>query len=269
MPPPDRTRVFVSYSHEDEEWLRRLQIHLRPLAREHPIEVWDDTRIRPTERWREEIEEALQSALVAVLLISADFLASEFIATNELPALLRAAQERGTRILPVIISPSRFTRIEALSQFQAVNDPSQPLVNVSRGEQELIFVKVAESIESVIEAGKLESLEKRVEHQKAQMERQQEIINQLVVFSMAFFLYRMLDDFYRCGEGEMREYIFKKTDRFEHNLRWLRDHGYLEMNFQIGSLQEGQNIADLVRLTPVGKFYVELRRSYEAGEATG
>ena len=103
----------------------------------------------------------------------------------------------------------------------------------------------------------------KVKRQEVQVEQQQKIINQLVVFSMAFFLFRMLDDFYQCEQGTMKEYIFRKTGSFEHNLRWLRDHGYLEM-IQVGMLHDGQNIANLVKLTPVGRFYVDLRRTYEA-----
>lgn len=259
-----RSSVFVSYSHADQEWLHRLQIHLRPLAREHPIDIWDDTKIKPGLLWRQEIKEALQSAFAAVVLVSADFLASDFIATDELPPLLSAARERGTKILPVIVSPCRFEKVESLSQFQAANDPTRPLVNLSRGEQELVFLRVAESVESAIEAGKLVLLEEKVERQEVIVREQQEIINQLVVFSMAFFLYRMLDDFYECQEGRVQEYTYRKTDRFEHHMRWLRDHGYLEMNFRIGGLEDGQNIAKVVKLTPVGRFYVELRRAYEA-----
>jgi hypothetical protein len=215
----------------------------------------------------------LRAAFAAVLLVSADFLASDFITTDELPPLLSAARERGTKILPVIVSPCRFVKIEALAQFQAVNDPTRPLVNLSRGEQELVFLRVADSIESAIEAGKLELLEEKVQRQEVIVQEQQEIINQLVVFSMAFFLYRMLDDFYECQEGRKREsrqeYIYRKTDRFEHHMRWLRDHGYLEMNFKIGGLDDGQDIAKVVKLTPVGRFYVELRRSYEARNRAG
>ncbi|HYR10634.1 MAG TPA: toll/interleukin-1 receptor domain-containing protein, partial [Longimicrobium sp.] len=125
----NRIRVFISYSHADAEWLERLQKHLKPLQREG-IEVWDDTRLKAGEQWREEIREALAKTKVAVLLISADFLASDFIVTNELPPLLKAAEEDGATILPVIISPCRFTREASLSRFQAVNDPAKPLLRM-------------------------------------------------------------------------------------------------------------------------------------------
>lgn len=141
-----RIRVFVSYSHNDQEWLERLKVHLKPLAKDYEIDVWEDTKIKPGSKWREEISKAVSSANVAVLLISADFLASEFISNNELPPLLKAAEEEGAIILPVIISPSLFTYSIDLAQFQAINDPSKPVIMMSKGEQERVFLKIAEVI---------------------------------------------------------------------------------------------------------------------------
>lgn len=153
-PPAGRThvrrkRVFVSYSHADAEWLQRLQKHLKPLQREG-VEVWDDMRLRPGEPWREEIRKALAETRVAILLISADFLASDFIVTDELPPLLKAAEEDGATILPVIISPSRFERMESLSRFQAVNDPQKPLVQMRRANREKVLDDVARAVEDAL-----------------------------------------------------------------------------------------------------------------------
>src|SRR3954469_23909967 len=113
--PSTRTKVFISYSHADKEWLDRLRRHLKPLVREGNLDCWGDTHIRPGDDWKQEIQNALDTAQVAVLLISADFFASDFIDETELPPLLAAAQAEGARILPVIISASRFKRVPELA----------------------------------------------------------------------------------------------------------------------------------------------------------
>jgi hypothetical protein len=146
-----RNEIFISYSHKDTRFLERLQIHLKPIERLGAITRWDDTLIKPGEKWRDSIRLALERAKVAVLLISADFLASDFITTNELPPLLAAAESEGAVILPVIVSPSRFQHIESLSQFQAVNSPWRPLTRMTRGAQEEVFVKITEVIENALQ----------------------------------------------------------------------------------------------------------------------
>jgi hypothetical protein len=144
--------VFVSYSHADTTWLQRLRIHLKPLERQGAITLWDDTRIKPGTRWREEIRKALEHARVAVLLVTADFLASDFITMDELPPLLRAAEKRGTLILPVIVKPCRFEQTEGLCDFQAVNSPSKPLVALHSARREELFSRLSGVIEEALRA---------------------------------------------------------------------------------------------------------------------
>jgi tetratricopeptide (TPR) repeat protein len=147
---PRRTKVFISYSHRDEKWLKRLMTHLRPIERDHGIEVWHDKKLTSGSRWREEIASALETTRVAILLISADFLASDFIAEAELPGLLRASS--GIKILPVIVSPSRYAKTPSLEGFQAVNDVSAPLIGLPENEQEQVLLRVSEAVEAAFAA---------------------------------------------------------------------------------------------------------------------
>ena len=148
-----RTGVFVSYSHHDARWLQKLRVHLAPLERDHRIDVWADDKLRVGELWEDEIQHNLEGAGVALLLVSAHFLASDFIAADELPPLLRAAQDRGTKIMPLIVSPCRFRETRELSQFQAFNDPDEPLLGMEPRELELLLVEVSRQIEAACEPG--------------------------------------------------------------------------------------------------------------------
>jgi hypothetical protein len=144
---PIRTKVFVSYSHCDERWLDRLMVFLKPLERDGIVDLWSDRKIAPGKKWLPEITNAVRSAKVAVLLISADFMASDFIAIRELPPLLKAAENDGILILPVIISPCVLGPLEG---FQAVNSPDEPMVDLRRGDRERVWKRVVEAITAAL-----------------------------------------------------------------------------------------------------------------------
>ena len=146
---PSGNRVFISYSHKDRHYLEALRTHLAPYIRNKTIEVWDDTQIPPGAQWRDEIERELQAANVAVLLVSADFLASDSIVNNELTPLLTAAKGRGVLILPVILRACAFDQTD-LARFQAVNKSSNPLNTMTRAKQDAIWVRVTESIRDAL-----------------------------------------------------------------------------------------------------------------------
>jgi internalin A len=99
------------------------------------LDVWVDTRIQPGQRWKEEIQKALARAKVAVLLVSPDFLASEFIHKDELPPLLAAAQKDGLTILWVPLRPSLYKATD-IADYQAVSDPRTPLSILTEAQQE-------------------------------------------------------------------------------------------------------------------------------------
>jgi hypothetical protein len=140
-----RRRVFISYSHRDARFLQRLQVHLKPLERDGIIDFWDDTKIVAGMHWREEIQSALESSAIAILLISADFLASDFITKYELPALLLSAETEGTTILPVIVKSCLFAGSK-VDVFQTVNPPDEPLAEMTTAERERVLTKLAKMI---------------------------------------------------------------------------------------------------------------------------
>lgn len=147
MPGPT-ANVFVTYSHRDSRHLERLRVHLRPLERDLAIDLWDDTRLNAGDCWREQIAKAIENAHIGILLVSADFLASDYISENELPPLLDAARERGLVVIPIVLGHCRLQSIPVLSDIQAVNDPIRPIATLPVAEREKIWVKVAERVEA-------------------------------------------------------------------------------------------------------------------------
>jgi cellulose biosynthesis protein BcsQ len=116
--------VFISYSHEDEAWRKRLQEMLAPIKGQ--LDVWDDKRIEVGDLWREEIRGALAATKVAVLLVSPSFLDSKFIQSEELPPIFMSAKQRGLTIFWVAVSYTLVAHTYIIN-FQAANDPERPL----------------------------------------------------------------------------------------------------------------------------------------------
>ena len=143
--PEARKTVFVSYSHKDEKWARELVTFFAPWIRKKRVDLWDDTRIKPGENWREEIRSAIQEATVAVPLVSANYLSSDFIMKNEVPVLLERARKNELRLAWIAVGYSG-VNATPLHKFQAVNDPSRPLEALNRAERNKEMVKIATRI---------------------------------------------------------------------------------------------------------------------------
>jgi hypothetical protein len=146
-PRPVRDGIFISYSHKDDFWREELVKRLTPLG----VKVWDDTKIDPGDKWKEKIEKALASAKAAILLVTSDFLWSEFIASKELPPLLEAAQNEGCRILWVNVKAS-VVENTSIGKYQALYN-EKPLDSLTPTEQNAALVEIATQIWNLTNAG--------------------------------------------------------------------------------------------------------------------
>lgn len=133
--------LFISYSHEDEEWKNRLIRHLGVLQHQGVLDLWDDRRIGAGEDWHKEIQEAMETASVAILLVSANFLTSDFILGQEVPHLLQSRAEKGIRIFPIILKPCAWQAIGWLRQMQLRPKDARP---ISNGNENQIDANLAE-----------------------------------------------------------------------------------------------------------------------------
>jgi tetratricopeptide (TPR) repeat protein len=111
--------IFISYSHKDERFRERIVSQLLILQRQGLIEAWSDRQISPGTEWAEDIDQHLLEARLVLLLISPDFMASEYCYDIELRQAMKNHEERVAIVLPIIIRPtdwtdSSFAKLQAL-----------------------------------------------------------------------------------------------------------------------------------------------------------
>jgi hypothetical protein len=145
-----RNKVFISYSHEDQHWLEQLKKWLKPIEQNGLLDFWDDSEIAPGADWRQEIGQALASAKLAILLVSQNFLSSDFIPSEELAPLLESAESEGVSILWIAVSDSTYEETP-LARFQAVNNPKMPLDTFEGGKLNQQLKKIYQKIKAQAE----------------------------------------------------------------------------------------------------------------------
>ena len=146
MPLPagvSRDLVFISYSHHDRDWLARLLVFLKPFTGPD-FRVWAYPYIKVGEEWRRNISGAMSRTCVAVLLVSPDFLASDFIRKEELPPLFDGAKAGMISLFPIAISASNY-KATPLTHYQFAHPPKRPLDSMRRPRRHAAFVKIAEA----------------------------------------------------------------------------------------------------------------------------
>jgi hypothetical protein len=139
--------AFVCYSHVNRKELEELKTHLKYAEQQKQLKIWNDQRIAAGAKWREEIAQALTTATVRVLLVSAEFLASDFITQVELPVLLQAAQEKKLRLLCILLSPC-LVEETPLAEFQLLN--TIPLSLLPKGKRQRAWANIAKAITSML-----------------------------------------------------------------------------------------------------------------------
>jgi hypothetical protein len=131
--------VFVAHSLTDRPWKDRLVAHLRSLD---VLVSWTLDDIEPGQDWEQQIRRALSGAEVAILLISPAFLASEFIASVEIPALLKRREHEGLLILPVVIQACRWEDVPWLRTIQVRSLPDD--LPDARSREQLLYAIVTQ-----------------------------------------------------------------------------------------------------------------------------
>ena len=141
--------LFISYSHKDVKWLNAIKATLVPLVRNRLIVPWDDTKIKAGDLWKSEIEHALDTASLALLIVTENFIVSPYITDKELPPILEAAKKRGLRIFWIPVSATYYEQTP-LAEYQAVHNPDRPLDTLDPPKRRQSLVKIAKEIAAAI-----------------------------------------------------------------------------------------------------------------------
>src|SRR5436305_4198480 len=121
-------KIFFCYAREDEVHLNKLQTHLTSLELEGLIETWYDRKIDPGVKCEKEIREKLDMAQIILLLISPDFLASEYCRGVEMKLALERHERGEARVIPIIVRHVHW-RIQPLHKLQALPMDAKPITS--------------------------------------------------------------------------------------------------------------------------------------------
>ncbi len=145
---PMPVHLFYSYSHKDEQLRDELEKHLMALKRQGIIMDWYDRDIRAGDEWSSEIDEHLTTADIILLLISADFLASDYCYSIELAHALQRQKDGSARVIPIILRPVDWSGTP-FGKLQALPTNAQPITLWTNRDQ--AFENVAKGIRAMIE----------------------------------------------------------------------------------------------------------------------
>jgi TIR domain len=154
MPPPsqsnpiDPIKVFISYSHRDDELKDTLITHLANLKRQKKIAAWQDRAIEGGQEWEAQIKQQLESAQIILLLISPDFMASDYCYDVEMERAITRHDAGTARVIPVILRPcdwkdSPFSKLQAL--------PKEAKAVTQWGDRDAAFLDVVQGIRRAVE----------------------------------------------------------------------------------------------------------------------
>ena len=143
-----RLEVFCCYARQDHLLLAELKKHLVPLQREGLINLWADVDISAGQEWEREIHRHLNAAQIILLLVSPDFMASEYCYSTEMKRAIERHNDGEAHVLPLIIRPVAWQKTP-LSKLQALPTNAKPITKWDN--QDEAFSDAAEGIRDVIE----------------------------------------------------------------------------------------------------------------------
>jgi tetratricopeptide (TPR) repeat protein len=141
--------VFCSYAHKDEVWLHKLIIHLRFLEHERSLLIWHDRLLKGGMDWSHEIDDRLNHSRLILLLISPDFVASDYCYGIEMRRALERHEANAARVIPILVRPIGNWQNAPFAHLQAL-PPGKFLVEWSEREEDIPFAQIANGIHEIL-----------------------------------------------------------------------------------------------------------------------
>lgn len=142
--------IFLCYAHEDSTYVRKLKKHLTPLQRENLISVWHDVNISPGAEWEREINTHLNTAGIILLLISPDFMASDYCFSVEMQRAMERHERGEARVIPIFLRPTDW-KGAPFGKLHALPTDAKPITDPSWVTQDKALSTVVEKVRKVIE----------------------------------------------------------------------------------------------------------------------
>ncbi|MEH2071895.1 MAG: toll/interleukin-1 receptor domain-containing protein [Nostoc sp.] len=141
-------KVFFSYSHKDEALRDELATHLSMMKRQGIIEAWHDREISAGSEWANAIDDNLEVADIILLLVSANFLASDYCYDKEMTRAMERHETREARVIPIILKPTDWNGAP-FGKLQALPKNAKPVTTWP--DQDEAFLNVTQGIRRVVE----------------------------------------------------------------------------------------------------------------------
>jgi hypothetical protein len=142
-------KVFYSYSHADADLRQKLSTYLAPLKRQGKIEEWSDRKIEPGANWDKEISANLDSAHLVLLLLSADFLASDYCFGVEVETALSRLKKGEVRVIPILLRACLWKQ-SPFSELQLIPQDAKPIKSALWPSEDEAFTAVADEIAELV-----------------------------------------------------------------------------------------------------------------------
>jgi hypothetical protein len=144
--------IFVCYARKDEKFVKKIKTHLNPLQRQGRVNIWHDRNINAGIQWQHEIDVHLNTAQIILLLVSPDFMASNYCYSIEMKRAMERHESGEARVVPIILRPLHGWEEGPFGKLQALPTDASPVTKRSKWRtQDDAFFDIAKGIHRVVE----------------------------------------------------------------------------------------------------------------------